>query len=62
MKNQRFCPIHRVPLVRKPILYGLPEPGKDISRYISGGCCVDDNAPAWGYECPACGKSFEADD
>lgn len=56
MKNNRtetiVCPKHGVPLVRKKVLYGLPDPECDLSGYILAGCCIPPNPERYMYECP----------
>jgi hypothetical protein len=49
-------------MARKPIAFGLPEPGTDRSGYISGGCCVPEDEPAFGYECEKCKRAFYVKD
>jgi len=51
-KKQFLCPEHNVSLVKKRIIYGLPDPKSDHSNVILGGCCVSDDSPRFGYECP----------
>jgi hypothetical protein len=46
------CPKHGVRLIKKPVRYGLPDPSKDHSGVILGGCCVFDDSPQFGFECP----------
>jgi len=52
------CPSCKKSLSRKPIQYGLPDPDADLSDVISGGCCVDEHGPKFGYECPKCHKTY----
>lgn len=52
------CPKHNMVLIRKPILYGYPEPQGDYSKVILGGCCVSDDSPKYGLECPVDQKAF----
>ena len=33
-------------------MYGMPDPKSDHSNVILGGCCVSDDSPRFGYECP----------
>jgi len=40
----------------KEIIYGLPAPDFDFSKYISGGCCIMTNPPAW--SCCNCFAKF----
>ena len=59
MDNQKFlCPQHNVPLIRKRVLYGYPAPNEDYSKYILGGCCVSDDSPKHGFECPVDQQAF----
>ena len=46
------CPKHNVPLVKKAVLYGYPALGGDYSNVILGGCCVSNDSPKHGFECP----------
>lgn len=52
MNKTQICQKHKVALVRKPIMYGLPCSGHDYSDVILGGCCIDDDSPQFGYWCP----------
>lgn len=45
------CPTHNKRLKRKPILWGMPEPGPGLDKYILGGCCIMPDAPEYGYVC-----------
>ncbi|MBF0479978.1 MAG: hypothetical protein HQL26_10890, partial [Candidatus Omnitrophica bacterium] len=45
-------PEHGVDLVKKYIMYGFPCPGEKYDNVILGGCCVSDDSPEFGYECP----------
>lgn len=47
-----ICPDHNVPLCRLPIMYGLPYPDEKDDNVISGGCCVGNDSPVFGYRCP----------
>ena len=57
-KKIRFCPKHNVPLKGKPILWGMPDPSADLSKYIIGGCLVMDDSPNYGYKCPMGGEIY----
>jgi hypothetical protein len=46
------CPTHDVELIKKRILYGCPIHGKDYRGVILGGCCIDEDSPEYGYQCP----------
>lgn len=46
------CPEHGNALIKKSVVYGYPIPGKDYSKCILGGCCVSEDSPKHGYECP----------
>lgn len=52
------CSKHNVPLVKKEVLYGYPAPGEDYSNVILGGCCVSDDSPKFGFECPVDARVF----
>ena len=41
----------------KDIIYGLPSPDFDYSKYISGGCCVMPDSPQW--HCDNCFAKFK---
>lgn len=50
--KKMLCPIHKVSLLRKQIIYGYPtieDYNKDV---IFGGCCLTKSSPRYGYECP----------
>lgn len=53
-----LCPKHHVPMARKRILYGYPDPSMDYKGYILGGCCVSDDSPQHGFECPVDHKAY----
>ena len=63
-RMQRGIPVERKPAQCpvcgsksvKPILYGMPSPDCDFSKYIIGGCCIQDDSPDWG--CESCGADF----
>ena len=67
--NGKKPKIHRKTVSRKPekcpfcnsgeikkIIYGMPAPDFDYSKYISGGCCVTPDSPTWG--CGNCSAGF----
>ena len=33
-------------------MYGLPYPDEKDDNVISGGCCVGNDSPVFGYRCP----------
>jgi len=56
------CPHHDVELVKKEIVYGLPDPDYDFSDVILGGCCIPEYPPRFGYECPVCTRTYTIKD
>jgi len=63
LKNKPFilCSKHGLPLIKKPILYGLPMEGMDFSDVILGGCCMGEYG-RFGYQCPVDGEAFIRDE
>ncbi len=57
-QKTHYCPEHNTALIRKRILYGYPDPSADHSKVILGGCCVSDDSPKHGFECPVDHKAF----
>ena len=52
MTKEFLCPDHNSPLKRLPVMYGMPIPGEKYDDVILGGCCVSDDSPKFGYQCP----------
>jgi len=53
-----YCPEHNAALIQKKILYGYPDPSGDYSKVILGGCCVSNDSPKYGFECPVDQEAF----
>lgn len=51
-EKKMMCPKHNVFLKKTRVTYGEPDPRKDYSNVILGGCCIPPDAPKFGYVCP----------
>ena len=58
--NELPCPSCGVKRALIKIVYGMPTPDFDYSKYISGGCCMDLDSPD--YSCKTCDWQGQKED
>ena len=60
--KKHLCPVHKKALIRKRVVYGMPEGPDSIPKSaILGGCVVDENRQ-YGYVCPVDSSVYFVDE